>query len=309
MLVLFVLYIYYQSSTLASTVLGIVLFFTIAVTVALELVNGVNEEGYVKNILEIGAAVLIIIVLWYALRIALNTNYPLDVVPSCSMLPTLQRGDMVVLRGVESAGSLNAPIVEITPSQFAAMSSNITSVQLACVAYKETADGIVISQLMRPGYNLGLYQKVGASGRIVPEEYQHGLISYTCGVMPVRLQNGTVVHEAYTNATTIAGKTITGDMGNSVIVYKTIPSDLFYQQGDAYVIHRVYAILNVSGSYYILTKGDNNPGLDIQYYNYPVSMGDVQGSVVTAIPYLGYAKLILSSSFSQPAGCNSTVLH
>lgn len=59
----------------------------------------------------------------------------------------------------------------------------------------------------------------------------------------------------------------------------------------------------------MLTKGDNNPGLDIQYGNYPPNMSQVQGKVVGVIPYLGYLKLIISGNLVVPQGCNSTVIH
>jgi hypothetical protein len=111
----------------------------------------------------------------------------------------------------------------------------------------------------------------------------------------------------YTSGISIGGQTIVGDRNNSVVVYSTVPQDLFYQEGDGYIVHRVYAILNVSGDYYVLTKGDNNPGLDVQYSNYPANLSYVQGKVVASIPYLGYLKLILSSHFTEPAGCNSTI--
>jgi hypothetical protein len=92
-----------------------------------------------------------------------------------------------------------------------------------------------------------------------------------------------------------------------VVVYATIPQDYFYQLGDGYIVHRAYAVINASGNYYVLTKGDNNPGLDLQYGNYPAKLNQIQGKVLYSIPYLGYLKLVLSNSFSEPSGCNSTL--
>jgi len=105
------------------------------------------------------------------------------------------------------------------------------------------------------------------------------------------------------------GTTIIGDMNNSVVVYKTIPQDSFYQEGDSYIVHRVYAVINASGNYYIMTKGDNNPGLDMQYGNYLIPFKDIEGKVIASVPYIGYLKLILSNSFSQPTGCNFVTQH
>ena len=94
---------------------------------------------------------------------------------------------------------------------------------------------------------------------------------------------------------------------DSVVVYQTVPQDQFYKYGDTYVVHRVYALVNVSGTYYVLTKGDNNPGLDIQYFNIPPNLTYVEGKVIGSVPFVGYLKLILSNNFVEPAGCNTTV--
>jgi hypothetical protein len=73
------------------------------------------------------------------------------------------------------------------------------------------------------------------------------------------------------------------------------------------VIHRLYAILNVSGQYYFLTKGDNNQALDIEFENYPASKSDVLGYVIADVPVVGYVKLLLSGQVATPAGCNQTL--
>jgi hypothetical protein len=133
------------------------------------------------------------------------------------------------------------------------------------------------------------------------------LVQYSCGVKTVKFINGSTAQEAYTTSLSIANHTLSGDQNNSIVVYATVPKDLFYQEGDSYIVHRVYAVLNESGNYYFLTKGDNNPGLDLQYGNYPANSTAVKGTIIIAIPYLGYLKLILTNQFNQPAGCSSTV--
>jgi hypothetical protein len=100
---------------------------------------------------------------------------------------------------------------------------------------------------------------------------------------------------------------VIGDRNNSVVVYQTTPSDQFYKYGDSYIVHRLYAVINASGSYYVLTKGDNNPGLDMQFGNYPASLNALQGKSIASVPYLGYIKLIFTQSYTEPAGCNATL--
>jgi hypothetical protein len=225
------------------------------------------------------------------------------------MLPHLQRGDMIVLQGIQSAKQLRAPIINISNSTYTNFQGNIQNEFLSCVAYNRTGNRAVLSQVLKPGYVVGLYKYGGATGgTIVPNSSQYyNLIKFACGTRTIKYTNGSTAQEAYTTSITINGATIYNDTNNSVIVYQTVPKDYFYQLGDSYIVHRVYAVINASGNYYVLTKGDNNPGLDIQYANYPVALQYVGGKVIFSIPYLGYLKLVLSSSFVEPAGCNSTV--
>ena len=306
LVVLFAVYLLFQSITLVSYITGIGLFLTLVAVICLETLNGVREYGYKRNLIEIVIVVVVVLVIWFALKFFLATNYPIDVVPSCSMLPTLQRGDMLLLHGVKSPAQLKAPIVNVSRATYDQILREGGSGSLACIAYIQNGNTFDGSQYMEPGYSIGLYSSA-RGGSIVGLSDQSGPLRYECGVANVIFENGTTRQIVYTSGITIGNATITGDKNNSVVVYSTIPEDLFYQEGDAYIVHRVYALLNVSGTYYTLTKGDNNQGLDMQYANYPVNLTAVQGKVIGSIPYLGYLKLIISSRFTEPAGCNSTI--
>ncbi|MDE1833536.1 MAG: hypothetical protein KGH58_03910 [Candidatus Micrarchaeota archaeon] len=308
--ILFALYIFYQGTPSFSTILGIALFAVIVILIALEVINGFREEGYKKNVIELGLAIAIVLVAWFVLKFALNTANPVDVVPSCSMLPVLNRGDMVVIQGVTNPSALKAPIINVTAQQYRSFISNLTGEQLQCVAYKQTGNNVVVSQLVPQGFQVGLYKGSSLLGgaQIVPPSGQAGnMVQYSCGIADIKYSNGTTAQEAVTTGITVNGRQVSGDPNNSVVVYQTVPRDYFYQLGDNYIVHRVYAVINASGTYYALTKGDNNPGLDLQYGNYPAELRYVQGKVIADIPYLGYLRLILSSNFNQPAGCNSVV--
>ncbi len=305
-----VLYVLLQRIRILAIMLGIVTFFLIIIAIVLELISGKNEVGYKKSILEIAAAIIIVVVLWYGLKFFLATSSPIDVVPSCSMLPYLHRGDMIFLHGVSSASQIKAPIVDVTSAQMSKILSSPDSESLSCVAYMTNASGTYIRQTLAPGYKVGLIEDSNGVYRLVnSQEQANNVVQYSCGTREVRLSTGQILNEAYTTSITINNRTVAGDRNNSIVVYGTRPGDLFYEEGDAYVVHRAYAILNDSGEYYVLTKGDNNPGLDIQYGNYPPNMSQVQGKVVGVIPYLGYLKLIISGNLVVPQGCNSTVIH
>ncbi len=306
LIMMFVLYLFTQGTPALSVIFGIVAFVLIIILLAAEIFNGIEESGFMRNVLEIVVAIIIVIGIWFLLRIILNTAYPLDVVPSCSMLPALHRGDMILVQGVGPSG-INAPIVNITPEEWNASFSSVGTEALQCVAYEISGNQLYVSQLVKPGYQVGLIENNGAGTRIVPYSAQTGAVKYMCGIANATYQNGTVVQSAYTQSITIDNTTINGDRNNSVVVYQTVPQDLFYRYGDSYIVHRAYAIINVSGTYHVLTKGDNNPGLDIQYLNLPPNVSQVSGRVIGSVAYLGYIKLILSSSFTEPAGCNLTI--
>ncbi len=300
----FILYIVYQRVQTLAILFGVLTFVILVILIGLEIIISSKEEGKLRNAIEIIAAIVIVVAIWFALRLILNTPYPIDAVPSCSMLPVLQRGDMIVLQGA-SPSNIKAPIVKVTSSEMQKMLNNMNQESLECVAYGLNGGKINFSQEVLPGYSIGLTSING--GGIVPNSSQsENLVKYLCGITNVTYSNGTEVNYAYTKAIIIGNTTITGDINNSIIVYKTVPQDLFYQEGDTYIVHRAYAIINASGTYYYLTKGDNNPGLDMQYDNYPAPQNDINGKVIGIIPYIGYLKLILSGELSQPAGCNYT---
>jgi hypothetical protein len=306
LIALFVIYIVFQHDLVISYVSGIALFLTLIAVICIETLNGVREFGYKRNIIEIVAVIVIVILVWYSMKFFLATKYPLDVVPSCSMLPTLQRGDILLLHGVQSPLQLKAPIFNISKGTYNNIVKEAGSGSLSCVAYIQNGNSAKVSQYMEPGASIGLYS-TSNRGSIFTLQNQTGPLKYECSTTAVDFSNGTTRQIVYTSGISIGSQTVNGDHNNSVVVYATIPQDLFYQEGDGYIVHRAYAVLNVSGSYYVLTKGDNNPGLDVQYSNYPVNLSYVQGKVVGSLPYLGYLKLILSSRFTEPAGCNSTI--
>ena len=305
LVVIFAFYIYFQHVQTLSTIFGAALFFVIAVLISLELIDSIREGDYVRNVVELVIAIGVILLFWFALKFALNTNYPLDVVPSCSMLPNLHRGDMILLQGTGGSAGIKAPVIDVSAAAYNNMVNNMSSEQLLCVAYSKAGGMTNVSQTLMPNYSVGLYQNIAGRQVIVPQEDQTGLITYTCGVRRLQFADGVIENEVYTSAITIAGTTIMGDANNTRVVYQTVPWDAFYRLGDRYVVHRVYAIIDADGNYYTITKGDNNAGLDLEYGNLPANMSQIEGKVIASIPYLGYLKLILSNQFSEPAGCDS----
>lgn len=309
LLVAFVAYIMLQSVAFVAYISGAAIFLLIIGIIILEVSNSTRSGWIRRDIIELLILVAIVFGLWYGMGALLGTKYPIDVVPSCSMLPTFHRGDMIVVQGVSSPAQISAPVVNVSAGSFNSMISNMGSEFLSCVAYSQNGRSATVSQAYSAGESIGLYKYSPSGGSIVPNSSQSSnLVRYSCGIVPVKTSGGQTIEYVATTSVTIANTTISVDLGDTPVVYTTAPDDLFYQEGDRFIVHRAYAIINASGSYYVLTKGDNNPGLDMQYGNYPPMLSDINGKVVLDIPYLGYLKLILSNQLSQPAGCNTTIV-
>jgi len=107
-----------------------------------------------------------------------------------------------------------------------------------------------------------------------------------------------------------------GRTQNDIIIYDAEPS--------AYgaIIHRSVLWLSAGNQSFLLTKGDNNPGLDQQSGISPVTTDRINGKVILTIPAIGYLKVFLfagfdfilrlptgdlryaMSAFDAPAGCD-----
>jgi signal peptidase I len=254
----------------------------------------------------------------------MQTTAPVDVVTSCSMLPQLQRGDVVLLHGIPNMPEFlmegNVPIVNVSAAAYNSMLKNMQNEFLAYYPYVNNNPADILPDGVIPhnaAYAVGLYNTkciLEYSYDNQPYDYgrcmvqnatqQSNLIrySYTTGNAVI---NGQTYGIVYTTAIQIANVSINESYSNPIVIYRTNSEDTF--TGD--IIHRVVAAINASGTYYLLTKGDNNQGLDMQFANYPPSQSDIVGYKVARVPYLGYLKLIISGQITEPAGCNQTVVH
>lgn len=272
---LFLFYIIFKSFLLAPlialNVLGIV---------ALELIVGAKTGGLGNEIKETVFAILLAVGIWYGLGFALGTSSPLDAVVSCSMLPALDRGDMLLLQG----GQVEAPIVQMSSTEWAqANAQGLFGLQCAVCRDAET-DYACLSN--------------GAGGVAEPS----GIFDYSCGLCERADANGRKEFIPCTTGVEVGGTPVNMKRQGESIVYTPRPGDTFARSGE--IVHRARFIVQViDGENYIFTKGDNNNWFDVQIGNSPVLEKDVRGRVLARIPYLGYLKLFISGLFSTPAGC------
>jgi len=316
--VIFILLILLYAKT-GNIALGILSFLMIVVILYVEAKTSVKAEGTKKTVVDIAVAIGAALVLWVLLMLVLHTYSPLDAVASCSMLPTLQRGDLVVLSGITNFTQFidthHIPVINMTSQEFSYFESNINNEFLTYYAYMNGNKSYISEIVPSTGYNIGLYNtKCLSTYSYLGQQSNYykcyvasqsgNLIKYNYGIGKMYL-NGKIVNIVYTSSITIGNETIYENYSNPIIVYRTTSSDSF--SGD--IIHRVYAAIDVNGKYYMLTKGDNNPGLDIEFSNYPPGESSVVGYNIASVPVIGYLKLVLSGEFATPSGCNQTIIH
>jgi len=302
-------------------VAAFILFIIIIVLILKEVKEEVEEKGSKQSFKEIAMVLGVVIVIWVALILVLQTTSPLNAVSSCSMLPALQRGDGIILHGISNftqfTYSNHIPIANLSVAQFASLQNNMGNEFISYYAYLN-GNKSKITSVLPPGdnftYSIVLYnnQCLAKYQQINQPQYIHfcyvgqnpvsNLIKYNYSVGAISLQ-GINYRAIYTSGITIGNTTIVENYSNPIIVYQTTAQDAFTGP----IIHRLVAEISVNGTYYTLTKGDNNQALDIEFDNYPAPQSDVLGYVYARIPLLGYARLLISGQFAQPPGCDQVI--
>ena len=311
-ILLFILYIFVFKNNLEIAVLAIIL---IAVTLIVEFQASVREEGARRTILEIAAAIVVaILAVWLIPSLVLGTSSPVDVVASCSMLPNLHRGDLVLVHGIRNMSAFlsqhNIPVVNVSALAYSNMAANIEKEALYPLAYNSTAIEEIIkdpSQYRISFFNIFCLNSGRTAGScIADQQYQNSnLVKYNYTVRSVHIGNVSS-NIVFTSSITIGNTTVYENYSNPIIVYKAkSPSGISED-----IIHRLYAAIRVGNQYYLLTKGDNNPVLDLQSAIYPPNSSEVLGYVAYSVPWLGYPSLIVKGQIgsSDLAGCNQTII-
>jgi hypothetical protein len=137
-----------------------------------------------------------------------------------------------------------------------------------------------------------------------PETFseQKGALNYIYAKCPKKI-NSIEGYSACVNAVEYKGVIYLTNFSHDTIVYQPKSTDLFAQIGD--IVHRTYFRINSENKTYYLTRGDNNPILDIQAANSPIEVQNVRGRVIAKIPYFGYFKLLISGMIKEDSQCST----
>ncbi len=231
-----------------------------------------ERHGWKQTVYELITALGLAVAAWVLLSFTLQTSTPLNVVTSCSMLPALERGDLIILQG----GAIRAPEVNVP---FAL--GNAKSVE-------KTLESPLL------GKNYILVYTTSANGTDV--------VNYSFVDCLEKSLDGSVLgRDACTVAATAGGREIRLNSSNDVIVYDAVPVKY------GLIIHRAFARLNATDGVFYLTKGDNNLFADQQFGISLVPESRVRGKVLFRIPLVGYLKLFLFLQFDEPPGCRQVL--
>ncbi len=319
-IIFIILYIFFQNP-----LFGFLGFATIVLTLFFEFKSSIKEEGTKKTITDVIIAVIVVLVLFWILpTIFLQSSSPINVVASCSMLPSIQRGDIAVVHGISNMSQFlsqnHIPIVNISKTQLSILMSNLSKEFVEPLPYTPGNPSSILFTGYYPNnsnYKIGFYSiscindylQKGVYSKLSScllnsSDQSKNIIGYSYSIANLSYENH-IFKIPYVSAITINNKTIVENYSNPVVVYKTIPGDSFT---DSQIIHRLFAAIRVNNTYYLLTKGDNNQVLDIEDMNYPPNQSDIVGYMVFDIPYLGYPSLIIKGQFGEVPGCNQTII-
>ncbi|MFH1785744.1 MAG: hypothetical protein ABH842_04920 [Candidatus Micrarchaeota archaeon] len=282
------------------TIIAILIVLEIVAFVAIEVKDGAKKHGWQHEIVDTIIALAIAVAIWFGLSFVLNTNSPISGVVSCSMLPNLQRGDFVIVQG--------APVAAYEISMSQNEMNSLTQDAIVFYGGKNTTiKGSIFSYCVQHDGNEMCNFFVNYPENLTEVK---GVFTYKYETCDLIYSNGIEKTEPCLKSVSFKGKEYLTNFSNDVIVYQPVIGDLYSMIGD--IVHRTMFKINVEDKIYYLTRGDNNPILDLQVYDYtneigngPVPSENARGKVILRIPYLGYFKLFISGYLQEDAQCKT----
>lgn len=283
-----------------SIIFAILVVAELIYAVVLEMKGGIKKNGIKEEVKDTLIALVVAVGFWYLLGIVLNTSTPISAVVSCSMLPNLERGDFVIVQGSE----INAPQIQMTRSEFEEFNKD------PIVFYNQNQS----AQVKGSAFTNCIIEPNSQACSAIKEDpskvvEKRGEMEIRYSACPLKTPQGNVAIPCQ-DKFTYKGKTYLSDFSSDIVVYVPSKNDAFSKVGD--IVHRALLKIKVENQTYILTKGDNNPVMDIGFFdstnnmgNSPVPKENLRGKVLFKIPYLGYLKLFLSGQLIEDSQCKT----
>ncbi len=280
------------------------------VTMILMLGSDVQQEvkkyGWKHEIIDTVISIIIVLVFWFGLQVLLNSSTPVSVIVTCSMLPELDRGDLVLVQGT----SIETKEINMSKIEF----ENLNNYDVL-VHYKDSTFPVKGSIYSYCKFNSINQDPVCNDFIKEPEEFieQKGDLKFHYSMCNINyLEEGVSVQEPCVTSMEYGDKEYEMNLTQDKIVYTPEEGTYFSYIGD--IIHRAQLKINVDGEEYYLAKGDNNQLFDIQIYDYDYDLGNLpaknlKGREIFKIPYVGYLKLFISGYFNPPTQCNTNLIY
>ncbi len=288
---------------------GLLTALAIVAMVLLELSEGIRNNGWKSELWDIAVTVIAALVAWFALQAVLSTPTPISAVVSCSMVPELNRGDMIIVKGETNyigneitASPADAQALFRNP--IVAFSNKAMEVNGSMFSYCQNVNDTPTCSLFYNNPELFIERRG-------PFAFTYGrCYRASTSSSDVLFTEPCTVSVSYKNQTV----SVQGDRSSDTVVYAPKQNDLFSLSGD--IVHRSVVKVIAGNATYLLTKGDNNEIFDIQFYsnaiggmfNTPTSPDQVRGRVLFRIPYLGYYKLFLVGYVTEDAICGTKLI-
>ncbi|MBN2121741.1 hypothetical protein JW721_01625 [Candidatus Micrarchaeota archaeon] len=281
---------------------GILFALVLVGTVAMEVLSGAKSRGWKEELKDTLISLGAVVVLWLSLGFILNSPVPINAVVSCSMLPNVERGDLILVHGDAPAGYG----VSLTKSELEALQKDETLVR---------AEGIGEFYVNGSLYSYCAQHRDAICNAFTsaPSHFSEQKGPFTFNYAKCERNKGEIVLVTpCVESVYFKGQEYFANLSHDTIVYGPREGNLYYYTGD--IIHRVFFLIESGGETYYLTKGDNNPIFDIQVYDYSINMGndapsssDYKGKILFRLPFIGYPKLFISGFFSETVNCDSTL--
>lgn len=282
--------------------IGLLILAEILIFVGMEVKEGAQKHGWKHEIVDTIIALAIAVAIWYGASFILNTDSPISAVASCSMLPELQRGDFVIVQGAP----VRAYEISMTQEELDSLTDRAT---IFFDGKNISMDGSIFSYCVHELINnrsSALCEAFVNTPQDIVE--RKGAFTYHYEGCPLSFSNGTSAHRPCVKTVTFRGQEYLTNFSHDVIVYGPPTGDYYSFIGD--IVHRVVFKVNAGGKNYYLTRGDNNPVLDVQAYeynlnlfNHPIPEENLRGKVIFRIPFLGYFKLFVSGHLWEDPQC------
>jgi len=301
-LIIFLIGLYILTKNL---IVGLLAGFAIFFFFLFEVYEGIKSHGIKKEIFEIFLALVLAGGVWFGLGFLLNTSSPINAIVSCSMLPSYDRGDLIILEGGKIKTNYfdyDGEIKQILDNGEVYYREKRLDLNYSIYVYCLYNPNEDICQIFKTEPNL-FYEKYG------PIKLQYDLCKKYYKKNNLVFQTP-CIKKAYYN-----DKEIPFSKDLDLIVYTPKKTEIYGQLGGDIIHRSIFAIRSKDGVYYF-TKGDNNPIYDFQfsqpttgYKNLAPTSEQLKGRVILKIPYIGNVKLVITPQVlllsDEQTGCGS----